>query len=344
MLAARAALFVTQLVIGQPQIELRIDSCADVNVAEVARVVAVELRASIVASNDVVATTTEVSVGCRGPFYQVRVDEPESQEVVIDTVVQRGRSWADRTFELRVDDPITGKTLQRLIDVKNEPEAARARLVGIAIGELVRASWIELLANPTPRVPPVEKATTPSLQRAVVERARPSLSTSLAPTCGATFYGARLDETMLGCGLGMRASASLWHVSASADVGGGDRSAPLGRIETTAASAFAAGGVHLSLGPTGLAAELGARFGFMAVTGDVAPYLPVVGGGLRGGWGGPAARFAVDLVFSSWLGLRVSSEVGYALLGPQGTALGQVVTDTQGLWITPAAHLVIGLP
>ncbi len=338
MLAARAALFVTQLVVGQPQIELRIDSCAEVNVAEVGRVVAIELRASIVAGSDVLATTTEVSVGCRGPFYQVRVDEPESQEVVIDTVVQRGY------LELRVDDPITGKTLQRLIDVKNEPDAVRARLVGIAIGELVRASWIELLANPTPRVPPVEKATTPSLQRAVVERARPSVSTSLSPTCGYTMYGAGLDDSMWGCGLGMRASASLWHVSAQADVGAGDRNVPFGRVDSTAASAFAAGGVHANVGPTVLAAELGGRVGFLSITGDAAPLLPVVGGGLRGAWGGPAVRLSVDVFFTSWLGLRASAEAGYALFGPEGTALGEVVTDTQGLWLTPAAHLVFGLP
>ncbi|MEZ0312933.1 MAG: hypothetical protein ACAI38_14250 [Myxococcota bacterium] len=338
MVAARVALFVAQLVVGQPQLELRIDSCADVNVAEVGRVVSVELRAAIVAGSAAGDTTTQVSVGCRGPFYQVRVNEPESQEVVVDTVVQRGY------LELRVDDPITGKTLQRLIDVKNEPDAARSRLIGIAIGELVRASWIELLANPSPRVKPVEKTTTPSLQRAVVERARPSLSTSIAPECGATFYGAATGQTMWGCGLGMRASAALWHLSAEADVGAGERDVAMGRIDTTVASGFAAGGAHLTLGPTVLAAELGGRIGFMSIAGDAAPLLPVVGGGLRGAWGGPAARLSVDVVLTSWLGVRTSAEVGYAVLGPRGTALDEVVTDSQGLWLRPAVHLVVGLP
>jgi hypothetical protein len=52
---------------------------------------------------------------------------------------------------LRVDDPITGKALERTIEMggigDGEP-AVRARVLGLAIVELVAASWIELELRP----------------------------------------------------------------------------------------------------------------------------------------------------------------------------------------------------
>lgn len=338
MFAAPVAVLMTQLIVGQPQLELRVDSCADVNVAEVGRIVAVELRVAIVAGGEVLPTTTQVAVGCRGPFYQVRVDEPDTAEVVVDAVVQRGY------LEIRVDDPITGKTLQRLVDVESEPDQSRARLIGIAISELTRASWIELLANPAPKVAPVEKVTTPSLQRAVVERARPTLTTSLAPGCGFIMYGRGLDTSMVGCGVATRVGGANWHMSAMADVMAGDHDVALGRVDTTMASAFGGAGGHVGFGPLVLAGDVGWRMAYLTIAGDASPAFPVVGSALRGAWGGPAARFALDAVINRWLALRASVEFGYALLGPRGTALAEDVVDSQGLWLYPGADVVISLP
>ncbi|MAC29812.1 MAG: hypothetical protein CMH59_25590, partial [Myxococcales bacterium] len=49
----------------------------------------------------------------------------------------------DDTIALRVDDPTTGKTVTRRVDLSTTAAMARSRLLALAIAELVSASWIE---------------------------------------------------------------------------------------------------------------------------------------------------------------------------------------------------------
>ncbi len=57
------------------------------------------------------------------------------------------------TANLRVDDPITGKALERRLDISSLPIPSRARGIGLAVAELVLASWVELELSPTQTSP-----------------------------------------------------------------------------------------------------------------------------------------------------------------------------------------------
>lgn len=57
-------------------------------------------------------------------------------------------------LELRVDDPLTGKSLRRGIDLAAARPRARPRLLALALAELLFASWTELELQPTPALPP----------------------------------------------------------------------------------------------------------------------------------------------------------------------------------------------
>ena len=119
--------------IAHPSVSLEVDPCVQADVAEVRRIVGIELGALLedrepaggAATTKGASDTTRVTVACAGPLV-----------------------------ELRVDDPLTGKGLTRPIDLSTSSATARSRLLAIAIAELVAASWTELESNPHPRVVP----------------------------------------------------------------------------------------------------------------------------------------------------------------------------------------------
>lgn len=53
---------------------------------------------------------------------------------------------------IRVDDPLSKKTVERSFDTGPLDRRARARWIALAASELVLSSWVELDSNPTPRV------------------------------------------------------------------------------------------------------------------------------------------------------------------------------------------------
>jgi hypothetical protein len=73
---------------------------------------------------------------------------------------------------LEVSDPVTGKSLRRRIDLASVPAAARARLVALAIVELVSASWYELLSDAEPVAPRVDATASEPTRRAAAEAVR----------------------------------------------------------------------------------------------------------------------------------------------------------------------------
>ncbi len=68
--------------------------------------------------------------------------------------------------ELEVTDPLSRKAVNRHIDVGDAAPKARARLVAIAISELVLASWSELETNPYPQVEPAGPPPPPAARSA----------------------------------------------------------------------------------------------------------------------------------------------------------------------------------
>ena len=107
-----------------PSVALEIGACLDVEQAEVRRIVAIELRALMMGS-DSAEPITRVAVDCYNPLV-----------------------------EIRIEDPVTGKSLERRIDLSTSERSIRARLLALAIAELVSSSWTELDSNPEPTVVP----------------------------------------------------------------------------------------------------------------------------------------------------------------------------------------------
>src|SRR4029077_7676204 len=64
--------------------------------------------------------------------------------------------WGGDSASLRVLDPTTGKSVERSVALAQAAPTARARLLALAIAELVAASWSELESNPQPKAPPAE--------------------------------------------------------------------------------------------------------------------------------------------------------------------------------------------
>ncbi len=148
---------------AEPRLQLRVDSCVKVDLGAVGKLVALELKATI--SDSTEGDVVRVAVTCQSRFVQIRVDDPQTREAVVNQVDDRP------VLEIRVDDPVTGKTLQRFVDLSLSENKTHSRLLALAIVELVSASWLEAVANPTPKVPPLKKVQNPNLQKEVATRA-----------------------------------------------------------------------------------------------------------------------------------------------------------------------------
>lgn len=100
-----------------PQVALDIDPCVAVSHAEVQRRLALELGERVLSQGEASATSSQASVTCD----------------------DGGR------ITLRIDDPVTGKSIWRSIDQLGQDPSVRARLLAVAIAELLYASFAELL-------------------------------------------------------------------------------------------------------------------------------------------------------------------------------------------------------
>jgi hypothetical protein len=124
-------------------VELEIDPCTGVAPDVISRILTVELSVGV----------TWVSTG--------EASDPAQKP----DVTQVALSCEDGTIKMVVRDPLTGKTLERHIDLRAERSSARPRLLSLSAAELVAASWIELDYAPPPPAPVVE-ATAPAPLRA----------------------------------------------------------------------------------------------------------------------------------------------------------------------------------
>ena len=108
-----------------PSVALEIGACLDVEQAEVRRIVAIELRALMIGS-DSAEPITRVAVDCYNPLV-----------------------------EIRVEDPVTGKSLVRRIDLSTSERSIRARLLALASpswSHRAGPSWIRTPSRPSLRL------------------------------------------------------------------------------------------------------------------------------------------------------------------------------------------------
>jgi hypothetical protein len=194
------------------RIDLTIDDCVGQGERAVRSVVAME-----------VGTRPELA-GTRGPVARVRID--------CDGAATR----------IEIADPITGKTVTRRIQVGEVSPAIRARVLGLAVAELLVASWVELqLPGESAAVsvdavaPAADRAAVMSLVRGL-ERARPSpRRLTVTGFAAARFFTAGTQLSLVGMDVELRVSP---HLALACDVTGerGDADNQLGRIETSVLS------------------------------------------------------------------------------------------------------------
>jgi hypothetical protein len=89
------------------------------------------------------------------------------------------------SVSIRVDDPLSRKTVLRTFDTGPLDRRARARWIALAASELVLSSWVELETNPTPQVrpegPPAPAPVRRAAQAAVRRRTPPLEAQGPAP-------------------------------------------------------------------------------------------------------------------------------------------------------------------
>jgi hypothetical protein len=121
---------------GPLDVSLQVARCVPVDARKVRRVFAIELRTSIAgASLGARRGSSRIEVSCQGPL----------------TVI-------------RVNDPVTGKTLSRRVDLSASSQSGRERLVALAAVELLVASWVELETTGR-RVPSVDERAPEAVRR-----------------------------------------------------------------------------------------------------------------------------------------------------------------------------------
>ena len=101
------------------QIQLVLDPCVDVDAAEVRRLLRIELAAELLLPS----------------------------EPVPDTAPRAAVTCEEAQVRLQIEDPITGKSLGRRLALRTAAAATRARLLALALAELLLASWGRALAG-----------------------------------------------------------------------------------------------------------------------------------------------------------------------------------------------------
>jgi hypothetical protein len=241
---------------------------------------------------------------------------------------------------LDVNDPTTGKSLQRTVALTDAPPNERGRLLALAIAELVAASWSELETNPRPGA----RATTPLAPYAAREAARAAVASR------AVEPAAMFDAHLLASGdalFGGGARVAVWlsprlflSADALADYG------VLARAAGTVAVIMPSGSAAIGLSQQRdawlrAALSAGLRAGYVWMNGT-ASGPDAAGARARGPWLGPELMLQV----AGWAHARVhpvlALSTGVHLVGVRGTVGGGGRdVEAVGWWAAASAGVVL---
>lgn len=298
-----------------PPIELRLDPSVEACVGaldKVRRAVQIDLGAELV--DDDREGATHVDVTCSG-------DEAT----------------------IRIDDPLTGKIVERRVGLGQQPLAGRARLLGLTIAETVAASWVELEmvgsqeSNPeldaSDAAPPTIRSGAAAVAQARL-RAHPSRATA-PPTIGLApmvrsfgrddllTIGARLDGAWP---LGERFALEL-------DLAGewGRVGVEAGDVDASLLSMAPRFAVRVSVAGLELAAGLGFRLGLAELSGK-STTDGVAGRSFLAPWGGPVVDLVARSVLARHFAVALGLEAGRVTLAVDGQLEGARAGGISGWW------------
>jgi hypothetical protein len=276
-----------------PATQVRVSGCSDVDARQVERILAIELRESKPRSG-----ATSVRVSCSGTAASVELD-----------------------------DGTTGKQVVATIDLEATAAIARARVLALAVAELLQWSWSE----PPPDAPrkPVEQ----------VQPTRRDQETTRTleerPWVMQGFLGGYLqpmaDILLLGAGARgtLRRGAWAGAVEVQYDLG----SRPLeGATAQIRLLSGAASGWYRPLRSTLTGGfGIGLRFGRVVIEGvDVRSDL--IPGSTSGVWGGPTAMAAIGFEALA-LSIEARFEAGWALASAEGQVADLDRVRLSGPWL-----------
>jgi hypothetical protein len=312
MIFPQSALF---LLAAHPLVSLRIDACPEVNGADVSRIVEIELGEALVSESP----------------------DPDTQLTVATVRCEGGLANID------VADPLTGKSLGRQIDLPALAPKARTRLLGLAVAELVAASWVELEANPRPAVMPTGPPPKPELQK---EAAQVALMRSLPSTRAEVAADLRVSSAGIGYGGTLGVSHDFvtwlgWTIRATAHYG--SASTTLGRLELADVTGMSDLHLATALGPFNLRGGLGGRVGPLWLVGVPAPGSGAQGGTVTGLWAGPVIVAGVRYVISRAIAIELCAEGGWIVSPTSGRVAGMRAISVEGPWATASLGATLGL-
>jgi outer membrane protein with beta-barrel domain len=297
----------------RPRVLAEVEGCGEARGDEIKRILGIELRAELLGAKPGQSSdTTVVHIVC-----------------------------SDSVIELRVEDPITGKSLARTIDLGASAPRGSARLVALAASELVSASWTEIEANPRPTVPPAgtppPAAAVEAAREVVVERT-PALATRSLRIMGVLGTQFALAGGGVGLGGGVRvglgdaAHPLGFEVDLRAQHSS-DATPPLGSVAIDSLSSAATLLYYLGLTrAASLYGGAGLRVGAARLTGDPGDPATVQAGTSEAPWLGPEVRLGLGLALTKHLRADVEVELGDVLLDATGKVLESNV-GVRGSWL-----------
>lgn len=255
-------------------------------------------------------------------------------------VTQVGVACSGADVRLSVDDPNTSKRVERTVSLAAVAPEGRARLLALAIAELVRSSWLELEIAPSPVLPPPTPVTVSEEEKARV------LEVAIEPKKRGLWALAAIDGLYLPTigapllGLGLGAHGEL-HAPASVPLflegvlsgwdGAASRSTGAVTIRQVALDGVV--GLHASILDLGL----GMRLGWTTLTGSPSA-SGLQGDTVSGVFVGPLLTACVRIVGPLQVGVRT----GWLVHGERGTVSGDSDVAVSGYWVSLALGVRIG--
>lgn len=310
------------------RLQLQLNRCVSVDFQETGRLLAIELNATLVSTAH--EDALRVSVDCQNRFMQVRVDDPATQVPVVENVESRP------LIEIRVEDPYTGKALRRTIDLRRDTRASHGRLLAIAIAELVRASWLELEANPTPQIPPVGKLVRPP--REVVENMTRTLHNSAIHVAGGALLFGEPNSPFLWGGEATFAHtfSHPFALSLGVEVLHGKKKHVVGPVQIDTISAKPTLVLGQTLGDFHLHLGFGARLGWLHFAGSPKKALPVTSSASRAFWSTVDVELGASYFVTSQFNIVLSLDVFFVTKAVTAdVALGEKIS-MRGLGVRPS--------
>lgn len=295
-----------------PPVALDLSGCPDVDAAAVARIVDLEMTAGPVEAD---ADSTQVAVVCEGSAARI-------------TVV----------------DPVTGKSMARTIALVGTPRDARARLIALAVVELVIASWAELEAVPEPAVPVVERTASTTTRTAAHRVVRPRLRREPVATAPETSFAgvARIGHSSLGLTGGaalvwMFDRGARWGFGADLAVVRASEATLVGRVIVDGLSGGAAAYAHMPVGGFTLSAGAGVRVELVRVLGEPVDTDRAIGDSFLAPTGGPRFELCARTPPAGGPTVVVIAEAGYRLLAARGRVADAEPVAFDGAWLSVSA-------